>query len=99
MSEKVQLPQSAGLRPVIRRRASAFRDAQRAAAARGRVLRIGAVVAVALALVGTTVAGVMASGVDQLPDDALVAQPMPSDTLIYDRTGKVLVADLHPPGY
>src|SRR5262245_45067403 len=35
-----------------------------------------------------------------LPDAReLTARPLPSDTLVYDRTGKTLLADLHPGGY
>jgi membrane peptidoglycan carboxypeptidase len=56
---------------------------------------------VAVAMLGSTVAGAVASaGFSDLPSvDALVTQPLPSDTLVYDRTGQVLLADLHPAGY
>jgi len=41
-----------------------------------------------------------ALGLDRLPDvHAVMARSLPSDSLIYDRTGAVLIADLHPGGY
>jgi membrane peptidoglycan carboxypeptidase len=41
-------------------------------------------------------AGARATGLDQLPDvQSLTANPFPSDTLVYDRSGTVLLADLH----
>jgi membrane peptidoglycan carboxypeptidase len=86
-------------RPAIRRRATAFRDAQRVGSLRRTWLRIAALAALAFVLAGATAGGFVASGLGSVPDDALVAQPLPSDTLVYDRTGKVLLADLHPPGY
>src|SRR5690348_15764227 len=87
------------VRPPIRRRASAFHDAERAASLRGRWLRIAAVAALALVLTAATVGSIVASGLSSLPNDAVIATPLPSDTMIYDRTGQVLLADLHPSGY
>jgi membrane peptidoglycan carboxypeptidase len=67
---------------------------------RRRAVRIGAVVTLALVLAGATAGGFIATGMNSLPDaGTLVAKPLPSDTLVYDRTGKVLLADLHPSGY
>jgi membrane peptidoglycan carboxypeptidase len=83
------------VRPPIRRRASAFRDAH----LRRTLLRIAGLAAVAFVLAGATAGGFVASGLGSVPDQALVAQPLPSDTLVYDRTGQVLLADLHPAGY
>jgi membrane peptidoglycan carboxypeptidase len=38
-------------------------------------------------------------GLDRLPDvHGLALASLPEDTLVYDRTGTVLLADLHPPG-
>jgi len=45
------------------------------------------------------VAGERALGLDQLPPVSALAAPLPADTLVYDRTGTVLLADLHQPGY
>jgi membrane peptidoglycan carboxypeptidase len=90
---------SPGPRP-IRRRASAFYRAQRAAWARRRTLRAGIVVLVVLLVLGGLLGTAAAAGFASLPNaDSLVSQPLPSDTLLYDRTGQVLLADLHPPGY
>jgi membrane peptidoglycan carboxypeptidase len=86
-------------RPAIRRRASAFRDAQRASSLRSAWRRIVALAVLAFVLAGATAGGFVASGLGSVPDDALVAQPLPSDTLVYDRTGQVLLADLHPSGF
>ena len=86
-------------RPAIRRRASAFRDAQRAVSLRRTWLRVAALAGLAFVLAGATAGGFVVSGLGSVPGDALVAQPLPSDTLVYDRTGQVLLADLHPPGY
>jgi len=105
MTESVPTPPvpqtpSAVPRPPVRPRASVFRDAQRTRLARRRMLRIAAVVLVLVSLVTLTVGGVMAAGLSNLPNaDALLAQSPPSDTLVYDRTGQVLLADVHPPGY
>ena len=100
MSEQPQPSRSVAPRPPIRRRASAFHAAQRSAARRQRALQIGSVVAVALLLAAGTTGAVVASGLSNLPDaGAALARPLPSDTLVYDRTGQVLLADLHPPGY
>lgn len=82
-------------RPPIRRRASAYR----AASLRRTVLRIAALGIVAALLAGATAGGFVASGLASVPNEALAAAPLPSDTLVYDRTGQVLLADLHPPGY
>ncbi|HXM54969.1 MAG TPA: transglycosylase domain-containing protein [Candidatus Dormibacteraeota bacterium] len=89
---------NAPARPAIRRRASAFHDRQRR---RAWLLRIVAAGVVATAMLGVTlVGGVAAAGLRDLPGiGALVDQPMASDTMVYDRTGKILLADLHPPGY
>jgi membrane carboxypeptidase/penicillin-binding protein len=62
-------------------------------------LRLAALAALAFVLAGATAGGFVASGLGSVPDEALVAQPLASDTLVYDRTGQVLLADLHPPGY
>jgi membrane peptidoglycan carboxypeptidase len=87
-------------RPPIRRRASVFHDAQHAAWLRRRVLRGVAIGALALLLVGLLAGGAVAAGFGTMPGaDSRVSEPLPSDTLVYDRTGKVLIADLHPPGY
>src|SRR5215472_3933776 len=87
-------------RPAVRHRASAFHRAQRSAWTRHRAVRLAAFAVLAAGLVGTSVAGVLAAGYGTLPNaDAQVTQPLPSDTLVYDRTGQVLLADLHRPGY
>jgi membrane peptidoglycan carboxypeptidase len=85
-------------RPAIRRRASARRDL---AAGRHRVaVQAVAIVLVAFVSVGAVLSGALAAGWMRAPRvDGLLAQPLPSDTLVYDRTGKVLLADLHPAGY
>lgn len=63
-----------------------------------RILTVGAVLLVFLA--STLAGGIHALGLDRLPDvHAMMANPLPSDTLVYDRTGAVLIADLHPGGY
>jgi membrane peptidoglycan carboxypeptidase len=84
----------------IRRRASRFLGSRRAGRERRWALRLGAVCLIGIAMLGATVVGALAAaGFGNLPDtEGLVAQPMPSDTLVYDRTGKVLLADLHPAG-
>ena len=54
--------------------------------------------AAAAALVATV--GAFTVELDSLSSaDRLLAQPPPSDTVLYDRTGQVMLADLHPPGY
>jgi hypothetical protein len=65
------------------------------------VVRVLAVTTIALGMLGSTVAGAVASaGFSDLPSiDALVTRPLPADTLVYDRTDRVLLADLHPAGY
>lgn len=72
-------------------------DPPRAARSRRVAVRafIGAAAAALVALVGafTTGFGSLSS------TDRLLAQPPPSDTVLYDRTGQVMLADLHPPGY
>ena len=63
-----------------------------------RILTVGAVLLVFLA--STLAVGIHSLGLDRLPDvNAMMANPLPSDTLVYDRTGAVLIADLHPGGY
>jgi membrane peptidoglycan carboxypeptidase len=53
-----------------------------------------------LLLAATVFVGAIGAGVAGLPGaDAMVSQPLPDDTFVYDRTGTVLLADLHPPGY
>jgi len=101
MTESQQQPQpSIPARPPVRPRASAFHRAQHAAWMRRRVLRIGALCTLGLLLVGSLAGCAVAAGFGTLPNaDSLVARPLPSDTLVYDRTGTVLIADLHPPGY
>jgi membrane peptidoglycan carboxypeptidase len=99
MTDSAHSHPSLGPRPVIRRRASAFRDAQRAGRARRRLLRIAAVALVVVAIGSVTAGAVVALGFSSLPNaDSILAQPLPSDTLVYDRTGRVLLADLHPSG-
>jgi membrane peptidoglycan carboxypeptidase len=61
---------------------------------------VGLAAALQTALLALALTGVVAAGVAGQPDaDAVVSRPLPSDTLVYDRTGQVLVGDLHPPGY
>src|SRR5262249_51752585 len=86
-------------RPAIRRRASAHRDALLPSWLRRRRPWITAICLLAVVLAGGIAVGSAVSGLGSVPDDTLVARPLPSDTLVYDRTGKVLVADLHPEGY
>ncbi len=72
-------------------------QARRGSRAR-RVLAIGAVLLVLLAS-GVAVE-IHALGLDRLPDvHAVMTNPLPTDTMVYDRTGAVLIADLHPGGY
>ncbi|HKA51486.1 MAG TPA: transglycosylase domain-containing protein [Candidatus Dormibacteraeota bacterium] len=56
---------------------------------------VGAAAVALIAIVGTGTAGLagLSSAARQL------AQPPPSDTVLYDRTGQVVLADLHPSGY
>src|SRR5215472_5297914 len=72
-------------------------DPTRAAPSRRAAVRalMGVAAAALVAIVGAGTAEVsgLASAAGQL------AQPLPSDTVIYDRTGQVVLADLHPPGY
>jgi membrane peptidoglycan carboxypeptidase len=64
------------------------------------VLRVGLALVIQTALLAVALTGVVAAGVAGEPGtDAVVSQPLPSDTLVYDRTGQVLLGDLHPPGY
>jgi len=65
------------------------------------VVRVLAITVIAVAMLGAAVIGAVASaGFSDLPSvDALVTRPLPGDTLVYDRTGRVLLADLHPEGY
>jgi membrane peptidoglycan carboxypeptidase len=56
-------------------------------------------VALVASLTGVSVAGFAVSGLANVPDTGLVARALPSDTMVYDRTGQVLLADLHPAGY
>jgi membrane peptidoglycan carboxypeptidase len=64
------------------------------------VLRLGVVTILQAAVLAMGLAGMLAAGVAGQPDAvAIVSQPLPSDTLVYDRTGQVLLGDLHPPGY
>jgi membrane peptidoglycan carboxypeptidase len=100
MTESRQPAPTAPFRPPVRRRASAFHAAQHAAWMRRRALQIAAVIAAVTGMLSATAGGFLAAGFGSLPNaDARVAQPLPSDTLVYDRTGQVLLADLHPPGY
>jgi membrane peptidoglycan carboxypeptidase len=100
MVELTPSPQPVPSRPPIRRRASAFRQAQRAASLRRRAISIGAIVALFAAVTTGVVGTSLAAGFGSLPNaDALVSAPLASDTLVYDRTGTALLADLHPPGY
>ena len=62
-----------------------------------RILTVGAVLLVFLA--STLAVGIHSLGLDRLPDvHAMMANPLPSDTLVYDRTGTVLITDLQPGG-
>jgi len=101
MTDEPMSPPAQPLAPrPVRRRASAFRQAQRAAWLRRRAVRLGALGVLVLLVLGVLAGGVAAAGLGSLPNaDSIVAQPPPSDTLVYDRTGQVLLADLHPPGY
>jgi membrane peptidoglycan carboxypeptidase len=80
-----------------RRRASQRRDHRRAAVAKTAVallLIVGGLVA------GSQVYASAASSILSVPTPSTVAErTLPSDTLIYDRTGTVLLADLHTPGF
>ncbi|HKF76453.1 MAG TPA: transglycosylase domain-containing protein [Candidatus Dormibacteraeota bacterium] len=99
MADVFQPPPPMPAPSTSRPRASAFRLAQRAAWQRRRLLQVAALAGVAALVVGTSVTLVMAAGFGSLPNaDALVARPLPSDTLVYDRSGTVLLADLHEPG-
>ena len=73
----------------------------RPAPASRRKRRILAVAAGLLVFLGSGLAvGIHALGLDRLPDvHAVVTNPLPSDTLVYDHTGGILIADLHPGGY
>ena len=72
-------------------------DPPRAARSRRVAVRafIGAAAAALVARVGAFTAGFGSLS----SADRLLAQPRPSDTVLYDRTGQVMLADLHPPGY
>lgn len=72
-------------------------DPQRAARSRRVAVRafVGAAAAALVAMVGAFTAGFGSLS----SADLLLAQPPPSDTMLYDRTGQVMLADLHPPGY
>ena len=91
------------VRRSIRRRASAYwgHGVRPRRGLRRWVVRALAGLAVASAMLGSIVAGAVASaGVSDLPGvDALVTRPLPSDTLVYDRSGQVLLADLHEAGH
>jgi membrane peptidoglycan carboxypeptidase len=98
--EPMQTPAEPTLPRPVRRRASAFHRAQHAAWLRRRAVRFGALGVVVLLVLGVLATGAAAAGLGSLPNaDSMVAQPLPSDTLVYDRTGQVLLADLHQPGY
>jgi membrane peptidoglycan carboxypeptidase len=82
--------------PLARRSRSKLLVRRRLAA----VLRVGLAAVLQTALLALALTGVVAAGVAGQPDaDAVVTRPLPSDTLVYDRTGQVLLGDLHPPGY
>ena len=76
---------------------------EQAQARRGwtRARRVTAIGAVLLVLLASGVAvEIHALGLDRLPDvHAVMTNPLPTDTMVYDRTGAVLIADLHPGGY
>jgi len=100
MSDQPQPTPPVPPRPPIRRRASAFHAAQHTAWLRRRWARVGALVAVALIGAGVTSAAVVASGITSLPNAAAALErPLASDTLVYDRSGQMVLADLHPSGY
>jgi membrane peptidoglycan carboxypeptidase len=66
----------------------------------GAFARFGAAVVVQLLVLGAAYGVVVGAGVGNVPEaDAALATPQLDDTLVYDRTGQVLLADLHPPGY
>src|SRR5499427_10994486 len=66
---------------------------------RSRRAAVRALIGAAAAALAATV-GAFTVGLDSLSSaDRLLAQPPPSDTVLYDRTGQVMIADLHPPGY
>lgn len=58
-------------------------------------------VMVPVLILGGSAYGAMAAATSSpLPDPSVVVNTtMPSDTMIYDRTGTVLLADVHTPGY
>ena len=91
---------SAELRRAIRRRAGAFRAAPRAARTRRWAGRVIAAVALATSALVALATGAALTGLGSVRNvDQLVSQPLPGDTLVYDRSGRVLLADLHSPGY
>src|SRR2546430_10844094 len=62
-------------------------------------LRVLALLVLTLVCMGV-VGGVLPAALTDLPSAGeLAAHPMGSDSMVYDRTGSVLLADLHPPGY
>jgi membrane peptidoglycan carboxypeptidase len=88
------------MRRPARRRASTYRGHGVRLRPQRWIFRIVAVAFVATAMLGSTVIGALASaGFSDLPSVGALATPMPGDTLITDRTGQALLADLHPSGY
>ena len=82
-------------RPRFRRRASGY-------GFRYPWAKASAIVAVALLGLGasSTIYPALAARADTLPaPQSVSAKGLPEDSLIYDRTGMVLLADLHPPGF
>src|SRR5215472_1976003 len=100
MTDRMRSPSRTTRTRGVRRRASAFHAARRARRWRRAALRAATVVAAAavalVAIVGAVTPGL---GGLQAADRGLLLQPLPSDTLLYDRSGQVVIADLHPPGY
>lgn len=67
---------------------------------RTRNRRLVAVGVAIVVLCSGSAAAAHAIGLDRLPDArSVIAGTMPADTLVYDRTGAVLLADLQPSGY
>jgi membrane peptidoglycan carboxypeptidase len=63
-------------------------------------VRFVAAIAVQTLVLGAAYVAVIGAGVGSVPGaPAALARPLPEDTLVYDRTGQVLLADLHPSGY
>jgi membrane peptidoglycan carboxypeptidase len=100
MAESIEPGLRIPARPRGRPRSSVHRRAERGAWLRRRTLKIAAFATIGLLITGGLVSFGLAAGLASLPNaDALVSAPLASDTLVYDRSGQVLLADLHPEGY